>query len=734
MLLRSFHALSRTDASALLPRTFLLQMLHALPSYRCFCAPSTHFPAQTIPTHFSSSLSLPQTSLLISKFITSRSPPFIVFSYGSVQSNSMASTSTPDKNELTNPFEEFAPSTSSKRIKQLPYDVFINHRGPDVKHTLAMALYGALSGMGLRPFLDSKELEKGDFLPRAIKEAMSSAEFHIAIFSEKYAESPWCLAELSFMLKTGNRFVPVFYYVDPADLRRVDKGVYAPAFLQHEEKERYTPEMLQEWKKALYEASFYCGHTITNKYEERGLLKTIVNDVSRVGKEVPLIVAKHPVGLEKTVEDFEKTMLQPAQPRHHSVQIVGIWGMGGSGKTTLAKHIYNSKHASMERCSFVFDVRDAASKNMLQHKQKKLLEDLGMKDVSFDSCEEGKGILAKRLRSIRVLVILDDVDHLDQLDALLPVKDNLGFGSLIIVTTRELNVLRGWGISSIYNMRKLDLFQAKELFCWHAFKRPSPLNGFEEPVEKFLNACNGLPLSLKVFGGQLYGENCKDYWECQLEKIHRVLHKDIKETLQISYDVLDHEEKEVFLDVACFFIGEEISSAIEVWNGSGWTGLDSWKKLLNKCLVELDEENCIKMHDHLRDLGREIASKHSPRRLWRPEQVTDFQNEAEKGSIRGIMITTDGSTREVYDGLCGLAASSLGLKIFDVSGDYVSHIIDKLVSRDLVWLRCSGFTGCRILPSQLSLKKLRVLELELFEEMSEVEGNALNELWEVDSD
>ncbi|KAH9287874.1 hypothetical protein KI387_031991, partial [Taxus chinensis] len=183
------------------------------------------------------------TSLLISKFITSRSPPFIVFSYGSVQSNSMASTSTPDKNELTNPFEEFAPSTSSKRIKQLPYDVFINHRGPDVKHTLAMALYGALSGMGLRPFLDSKELETGDFLPREIKEAMSSAELHIAIFSEKYAESPWCLAELSFMLKTGTRFVPVFYYVDPADIRWVNKGkgVYAPAFCSTK-KRKDTPQ------------------------------------------------------------------------------------------------------------------------------------------------------------------------------------------------------------------------------------------------------------------------------------------------------------------------------------------------------------------------------------------------------------------------------------------------------------------------------------------------------------
>ncbi|KAH9287841.1 hypothetical protein KI387_031958, partial [Taxus chinensis] len=100
-----------------------------------------------------------------------------------------------------------------------------------------------------------------------------------------------------------------------------------------------------------------------------------------------------------------------------------------------------------------------------------------------------------------------------------------------------------------------------------------------------------------------------------------------------------------------------------------------------------------------------------------------------KRSIRGIQIVTYGSTREVYDGLCGLAASSLGLKIFDVRGDYVSHITDKLVSNELVCLRCNDFAGHGNLPSQLSLKKLRVLEFRSFGH-----GHQLGELWEVDSD
>ncbi|KAH9287853.1 hypothetical protein KI387_031970, partial [Taxus chinensis] len=463
--------------------------------------------------------------------------------------------------------------------------------------------------------------------------------------------------------------------------------------------------------------------------EECSKLKSIVNDVLKVVKDVPLVVAKHPIGLERAVEDFEKTMLQPAQLSHHSVQIVGIWGMGGSGKTTLAKQIYNSKRAFVDRASFLFDVRDAASKNVLHIKQGKLLEDLGVKDVAFDNMEEGKGILARRLRSVRVLIILDDVDHLDQLDALLPTTDSFGSGSLIVVTSRELRILQCWGISFIYKMKTLGLTHAKQLFCWHAFLQPSPPDTFEELVKKFLAVCNGLPLSLKVFGGQLYRKYDKDYWECELNKISRVLHKDVKETLKISYDALDPEEKEVFLDAACFFIGENINLAIEVWNGSGWTGLHSWEMLLNKCLVELDEMNRIRMHDHLRDLGREIGSQQSPHRFWRPEQVTDFHNQVEKRSIRGIMVTTAGSTREFVDGLCGLAASCLGLKIL-VTGDCSNQVIDKLVSRELVWLRCE-LTGQRNLPSQLSLKKLWVLELH---NKSFGIKNGLKELWEADSD
>ncbi|GLJ34135.1 hypothetical protein SUGI_0686280 [Cryptomeria japonica] len=169
----------------------------------------------------------------------------------------------------TNAFEEVAPppstsATSSLRMKRQPYDVFINHRGIDVKQTFATVLYDSLNAMGLRVFLDSRELKLGDFLPLEIEAAMRSASLHIIIFSQNYAQSPWCLAELSYMLKTRTKIVPVFYHVQPDDVR-YGKGAYADAFSRHENMGRYTRKKLQEWKAALHNASYIRGHIINSE-------------------------------------------------------------------------------------------------------------------------------------------------------------------------------------------------------------------------------------------------------------------------------------------------------------------------------------------------------------------------------------------------------------------------------------------------------------------------------------
>ncbi|GLJ33619.1 hypothetical protein SUGI_0675880 [Cryptomeria japonica] len=119
-------------------------------------------------------------------------------------------------------FSGIEPPFKRKKVSESSrfYDVFINHRGPDVKNTLALELSKSLEKLRIVAFLDSEEKQLGNSSFSLL------TAVHIAIFSKRYAESPWCLAELVLMLQTKAKIIPLFYGVKPSDLRFVEKGDY----------------------------------------------------------------------------------------------------------------------------------------------------------------------------------------------------------------------------------------------------------------------------------------------------------------------------------------------------------------------------------------------------------------------------------------------------------------------------------------------------------------------------
>jgi hypothetical protein len=145
-------------------------------------------------------------------------------------------------------------------VKPLPhiYDVFINHRGPDVKLTFAARLAEALCGAGFHPFLDAKSIKQGRPVFKSIDEALSGACVHVAIFSKRYAESVYCLEELWGMLQTKNVILPVFYDVNPEHLRCIDSGPFAEGFRKHESRGKH--EEIKKWKEALREIANRRGY------------------------------------------------------------------------------------------------------------------------------------------------------------------------------------------------------------------------------------------------------------------------------------------------------------------------------------------------------------------------------------------------------------------------------------------------------------------------------------------
>jgi len=368
--------------------------------------------------------------------------------------------------------------------------------------------------------------------------------------------------------------------------------------------------------------------------DEGLLLDEVVKRVVKIMSEkTQLHVAKNPTGLDDKVKDFETTILR--LQHIGKVQVVGIVGLGGVGKTTLAKEFFNRKRSKYDKSYFLSDVRENA-RISLHSLQSKLLKGLSHSDRQIDDIHQGTEMLRQFLPSSQILLILDDIDHGDQVDALLPDRNVLHKDSLILITSRDKGVLRRSRVKekSIYMLTGLSEQHSQELFCSYAFCQPYPLLGFKHLVNKFLRACDGLPLSLIVFGALLSGENNESDWEAILYKLE--VPKEIKISLKISYDALSKQEQQIFLDIACFFIGKNKNSAITAWDGSGWQGSLGFKNLQLKCLVEVDNENIIHMHDHLRDLGRDLAED---KFLWHlTGNIDDWLHQQSSVSLRSFKL------------------------------------------------------------------------------------------------
>lgn len=182
-------------------------------------------------------------------------------------------------------------------------------------------------------------------------------------------------------------------------------------------------------------------------------LDRIVDNVLKEVTMETLDVAIHPVGLHQAAEQFQNKVLN--EIRSSDIVVVGIVGLGGSGKSTLVTHLYNTKRSQFGRCCFLSEV----NKKNLPSLQKRLLIDLlGFQPyLHIENASRGRSLLRDRLRGFKVLIVLDDVDNTEQIEnLLLVVKDVLGNGSLILVTSRDRDLLARSQIKLLYDVQLLS--------------------------------------------------------------------------------------------------------------------------------------------------------------------------------------------------------------------------------------------------------------------------------------
>lgn len=257
--------------------------------------------------------------------------------------------------------------------------------------------------------------------------------------------------------------------------------------------------------------------------------------------------------------------------------MVGIWGMGGIGKTTLAKAAFNQFGRSFEGSCLLADVwvRAANPGGLVSLQELLLSETLNrskMKDVGF--VDRGTIMIKEKLQHRKLLVIIDDVDKVEQLEALARSHGWFGPGSRIDITTRDEQLLKPC-VDDIYVAEEMDEEEALELFIWHAFKGCHVNEEYVELSRRVVSYCRGLPLPLKVLVSSLATQS-KEVWESQLDKLNTIPPEDVVNKVRISYKGLDNKDKDIFLDISCFLY----------WNGLEVCHADigrlSWKVCRNR--------------------------------------------------------------------------------------------------------------------------------------------------------
>ena len=155
----------------------------------------------------------------------------------------------------------------SSSTLQWDYDVFLSFRGEDTRNGFTGHLYYDLCNKGIKTFIDN-DLQRGEEISGELLKTIRSSRISIIIFSQNYAFSAWCLDELVEILnckQNGQLVLPVFYKVDPSEVRK-QEGNFKVALTKQEIKFKNNIEIVQRWRAALYEAASLSGWHYKDRY------------------------------------------------------------------------------------------------------------------------------------------------------------------------------------------------------------------------------------------------------------------------------------------------------------------------------------------------------------------------------------------------------------------------------------------------------------------------------------
>lgn len=353
---------------------------------------------------------------------------------------------------------------------------------------------------------------------------------------------------------------------------------------------------------------YYHSQCQTFCRDDLKFIQDIVEEIWHKLSRSILNVAPHPVGMYPRVKEIS-LWLEDRSSNSHTMMICGEAGIG---KTTMARALFKLHRERFEYSSFLENIREITNnRNGLVHLQRHLLNILEEDTVELRNVDEGVSIIQEALCYKRFLIVLDDVDQIDQLNAVLGGSDWFASGSKVIVTSTNENLLNPDETNSIYKVKGLDTHESLKLFCWHAFRQEYPVKGYTEQSKRLVQYCRGLPLALQVLGTSLSGGSV-DFWESKLEELERLSNCHIHQILEMSYEALpDDHEKNLFLDIACFFAGKDKDYTAQILDGCDYYTTAGIQNLVERCLLAITPENKLIMHQLLQETGKDIVCRES---------------------------------------------------------------------------------------------------------------------------
>ncbi|GAU42453.1 hypothetical protein TSUD_235220 [Trifolium subterraneum] len=335
------------------------------------------------------------------------------------------------------------------------------------------------------------------------------------------------------------------------------------------------------------------------------------------------------VGIEQPKKEFCDLLFKDGTNR----VVISIYGMGGLGKTTLAKQVYDDPN--VKKYFKIHAWVNLSQSSKIEELLKDLVQQLHIligkpvpKAIGMMKSDELKQLIKNLLLRSRYLIVLDDVWNVTLWNAVKLALPNNNLGSRVILTTRKINIASSYSgaeLSREFHLKFLPTQDAWSLFCRKTFQGEPCPSHLEEECRKILKLCGGLPLAIVAISGVLaikersnieeWNMVCKSFGS-QIES-----NEDTRRVVSLSFNELPYYLKSCLLYLSIFpeFHAIEHMRLIRLWIAEGFVNgeggrtpeevADSYlKELLNKSLLQVVEKTSdgrmktCRMHGLLREI------------------------------------------------------------------------------------------------------------------------------------